>query len=674
MSRKRKIVRTLILGLLLASMPTVALCAENNSIDRVYGEDRYDTMLQIALKLNPRTSDTIVLASGNNFPDALAGVPLAHQKNAPILLVDSTPEESQEAFSYIKDHFDKQGTVYILGGDVVIPNTFVDQLVKLGVQKENIHRLGGWDRYETAVAIAKQIEHKGSKFYVVSGESFPDALSASVLAATSDSSGVPILLVPSGSSLPDSVVNYLNGLPGEDLSQSFEVVGGTVVVSEESINVLKQKVKRISTNGVIRKSGIDRYETMKIVNSTEKVVPNIYLASGENYPDALAGAVLAARDASPIVLVNNTMPEPTSKLLLDYYGQNAKNTVERTQMTVIGGAGIISDNTVMLADYAFNYGRKASSEGRVSTLAGSSMGYRDGESDSAQFAFPYDAVQGANGTLYVSDTQNHLIRAVDPNGNVVTYAGVSGERDDYGNLQGGYADGAKQQARFNEPKGLAIDKTGAIYVADSGNGAIRVLQTNGEVSTLIKGLNYPSDLVFGENGVLYVSETMNHRIIKVNPDGSSQTLVDQLNEPSGLSIFNGILYVADTGNQRICSVTTEGVMNTVAGSAEEMIQGTSYLKGGLTDGKAEQARFNFPHGVAVSSDGTIYVADTYNHAVRVLRKDGTVETLAGNGEHGNQCGFLEQARFDGPTSVLLTSENHLLILDQMNHQVRKVQP
>lgn len=187
MSRKRKLVGTLILGLLLTSLPTIALSAEKNSIDRVYGENRYETMLQVALKLNPRTSDTIVLASGNNFPDALAGVPLAHQKNDPMLLVDSTPEESQEAFSYIKEHFEKQGTVYILGGDVVIPNTFVDQLVNLGVQKENIIRLGGWDQYETAITIAQHIEHKGNKFYVVSGDSFPDALSASVLAATADS-------------------------------------------------------------------------------------------------------------------------------------------------------------------------------------------------------------------------------------------------------------------------------------------------------------------------------------------------------------------------------------------------------------------------------------------------------------------------------------------------------
>ncbi|MFZ3131586.1 MAG: cell wall-binding repeat-containing protein [Desulfosporosinus sp.] len=162
--------------LLLANQPT-------NHIERLYGNSRYQTMLQIALKF-PGIVDNVILTTGNNFPDALAGVPLAHQKEGPLLLVDSTPEASPDTLNYIKDHLNKKGNIYILGGTVAVPDSFISAFENLGFQSTNIHRLAGSDRYETALAIARELQHNGSEFYLVQGDNFPDALSASVLAAT----------------------------------------------------------------------------------------------------------------------------------------------------------------------------------------------------------------------------------------------------------------------------------------------------------------------------------------------------------------------------------------------------------------------------------------------------------------------------------------------------------
>ena len=185
MINKLRIVTILVLCALFGTIwtPAYAGTEKQANIERIFGQDRFKTMYEIALKYNPGMTKNVVLASGNNFPDALAGVPLAKQLDAPILLVDSTVESSSDAFSYLKNHTDKKGNVYILGGNGVIADNFVTALVNLGYSSVNIHRLAGNDRYETAVKIAQELKNDGTEFYVVSGDNFPDALSASVLAA-----------------------------------------------------------------------------------------------------------------------------------------------------------------------------------------------------------------------------------------------------------------------------------------------------------------------------------------------------------------------------------------------------------------------------------------------------------------------------------------------------------
>lgn len=699
----------------------------SNHIERLYGDSRFQTMLQIALKF-PGVVDNVVLTTGNNFPDALAGVPLAHQKEGPLLLLDSTPELSQEAFKYIEEHLSKKGNIYILGGTVAVPENFVTALENLGFNTENIHRIAGQDRYETALAIAKELQHNGSEFYLVQGDNFPDALSASVLAADSGYvsaeksnyfktkgqnvpvviGGIPLILLPAQGQVPDSIVNYLNSIPENtnSIMQTFHVVGGTAAISEDSLLQLKSQVKRIAPDGMTRISGDNRYGTMGKINGIENSfdaswqnngrgipIPHIYVASGENFPDALTAAVLAAREQAPLVLVKDSLPQETIDLLMGYWKRNGKVIDSGTTVTVLGGSSIIADKTVTSLGYILNYGQSIVNKAIVQNFAGSgSFGYVDGKSQEAEFAMPSGITQGNDGTVYVADTQNHRIRAIS-GGDVNTVAGVTKGKDDYGMSVGGFIDGPATMAMFNQPKGLTVDQYGTIFVADSANGAIRTIDKSGLVKTLVKGLNSPSDIVLDNEGGLYVTETLNHRILRIDNSGNWSVLAGggyekrqnwlfggyadgigekaQFNEPSGLALGpNGYLYVADTGNQRIRMISPLGEVTTLAGSGTTPIVDTSYFKGGFQDGPGVTAKFNFPNGIVVASDGNVYVADTYNHRLREINKAGEVKTLAGEGVHGKQNGFPEQVQFDCPFAVKLNKNGNLLIVDQLNNSVR----
>lgn len=203
----------------------------------------------------------------------------------------------------------------------------------------------------------------------------------------------------------------------------------------------------------------------------------------------------------------------------------------------------------------------------------------------------------------------------------------------------GYQEGLTlKQARFRDPFGLTLDRTGNLYVSDAGdNNSIRKITKEGIVSTLA---------------------------------GSHEGFSDGLgaaaafNTPSALAIdYAGNIYVADTGNNRIRKITPEGIVTTLAGDGVA----------GYRDGPAEAAEFNGPVGVAVDQKGNVYVADTYNDYIRLIGTDGQVKTLAGGGTPGDRDGdALSAALFDTPCALVVTPSGELLIADTGNNQIRKL--
>jgi sugar lactone lactonase YvrE len=220
----------------------------------------------------------------------------------------------------------------------------------------------------------------------------------------------------------------------------------------------------------------------------------------------------------------------------------------------------------------------------VTTIAGDGVSaVRDGDASRARFADPFGIAAGPDGTIYVADGVNaHRIRALSPDGLVRTVAG--GER--------GFADGSGVAARFDTPSGLAVDSQGVVYVADTGNSAIRRITPDGQVSTVA------GDGVAGYR------------------DGPAS--IARFNSPLGVAVeASGRVIVADTYNDRVRAIATDGTVTTLAGGSDP----------GGVDGGAADARFDTPSGVSVDAAGTIYVADTGNGVVRAIARGGDVSTL-----------------------------------------------
>lgn len=302
-----------------------------------------------------------------------------------------------------------------------------------------------------------------------------------------------------------------------------------------------------------------------------------------------------------------------------------------------GPSGIALDSAgnIYVADTSNHVIRKVSAAGSVSTLAGvaGSSGSSDGAALAARFSGPSAVAVAPSGTVYVADTYNHVIRAIAPDGTTTTLAGVAGAT--------GGTDGSASTARFYYPSGIAYSPGGFLVVADTFNHTIRRVQLSGTVSTIagVAGssgsangngaaarFSQPYSVAVDSSGVIYVADSGNHVIRKIidvetfrtvsTPAGSAGVVggsdgtgsAASFNQPSAVACdSSGNVFVADTSNNTVRRMTPAGVVTTVAGSAGLV---------GSADGVIGAARFRRPLGVAVNSSGTLYVADTSNHTLR----------------------------------------------------------
>jgi sugar lactone lactonase YvrE len=297
-----------------------------------------------------------------------------------------------------------------------------------------------------------------------------------------------------------------------------------------------------------------------------------------------------------------------------------------------GFGGIAVDNlgTVFVADRAASTIRKVTPVGEVTTIAGSlpATGAIDGVGPAARFNNPQNVAVDGSGTIYVADAGNNLIRKITPTGATTTLAGKSGFA--------GMADGTLTSATFESPIGIALGLDGTVYVADSGNHLIRKISPTGTVVTLA-GANWPTPthgfccptpgsvpvaIAVDGSGNVYVADQGMNMIRKVSPDGNASVLTSAT-APMGVAVdAAGNLYVSDTGNQTIRKITMSGQDSVLAGAP-----GSS----GAADGNGAAARFNNPGALSVDGAGNIYVADTGNQLVRMVTAGGTVTTIAGRG-------------------------------------------
>lgn len=320
----------------------------------------------------------------------------------------------------------------------------------------------------------------------------------------------------------------------------------------------------------------------------------------------------------------------------------------------------------------------------------------DGLLAKAGFNTPYGLAVDSKGYLYVADCYNNAVRVI-ANGIVGTLAGSDNGTDAYGLPKGGYADGDGSKAKFNRPRAVVVDAQDIIYVADTENHAIRKI-ANGKVTTLAgtgtagykngagreAQFNTPSGLAVDKAGNVYVADTLNNVIRKITSKGVVSTYAGKstgeagfqdgetgeaiFNEPSALTIDSkGIVYIADSGNQLIRKVTG-GKVETLAGSPGVLLAGTAYYRGSYRDGLRQEASFNFPKGLTVLEDGTLIIADTWNYRVRAILPTGRVITLFGTGKSGKAEGNINQAILGSPVGIV-SSQNSLYIADSDNNVI-----
>lgn len=300
-----------------------------DAVSRLAGDHRWDTAVKVAdemkVNLGVQKFDSIIVASGNDFADALAGSYLSTRKNAPILLSwgkgGSYAYLDNDNINYIKHNLKSGGTVYILGGTSAVPDLYEQEL-----KNYNVKRLGGANRFETNLLILEEAGiPEGTEILVCTSSNFADSLSA---AAT----GKPIVLVWNEKGV-------LYGRQPEFLEKledcSFTVIGGENAVSSQFVNVLKGYGTAVS-----RLAGKDRFETSVMV--AEKYFENpthAVLAYAWNYPDGLCGGALAYSMDAPLILT------------MTNYETQAKDYIRSQGIRagiVLGGEGLISEGSVHL--------------------------------------------------------------------------------------------------------------------------------------------------------------------------------------------------------------------------------------------------------------------------------------------------------------------------------------
>ena len=268
-----------------------------------------------------------------------------------------------------------------------------------------------------------------------------------------------------------------------------------------------------------------------------------------------------------------------------------------------------------------------------------------GSSLSASLHGPAFVTVDEHGNLFVADQGNNVIRKVQPDGIYGSFGIITTIA---GNGSAGYSGdgGAATNASLSNPSGVAVDTQGNIFIVDQGNHRIRKVDTNGIISTVAGTGN---QIFFG--------------------DGGPATNAN-LNFPCAVAVkAYGNFLIADYGNNRIRQVDTNGIITTVAGGAGGFYGGYSGDGGAATN-----AQLKSPFGVTVDAHGNLFIADQGNGVIRKVNTNGIITTVAGNNRFGPSCNncYATNSNFYAPTGVAVDTDGNLFIADLGNHLIEKV--
>jgi len=370
------------------------------------------------------------------------------------------------------------------------------------------------------------------------------------------------------------------------------------------------------------------------------------------------------------------------------------NSSALAQITSPAGVAVDASGNVYVADTSSHRIQKVALGGTVTTIAGHGTAGFSGDNGpalAAQLNSPSGVAVDYTGTLYISDSGNHRLRRVLPGGTITSLAGN-------GNPGFSSDSGPASTAMLNRPSGIAVDLIGNLYLADQFNYRLRKIGTNGGIAPIagngarsfsVNGgaasgaqLDQPKALAMDAAGNLYIADGNNCRVRKVSPNGTITTIAGtgapgysgdngpatgaQLAYQLGIAVSPaGELYIADSFNHRVRKVALNGIITTVAGTGSPGYSGDG--------GPATSAQVNNINGVALDFDGTLYIADYGNYRIRKV-VNGIITTVAGTGVSGysGDRGQAASAQISTTWGMALDGTGNLYFSDYLNHRIRKV--
>ena len=369
------------------------------------------------------------------------------------------------------------------------------------------------------------------------------------------------------------------------------------------------------------------------------------------------------------------------------------------------GVAVDSAGNVYIADTDNNTIDKVTPDGTLSIIAGQDVFHpgppTPGPATSSDLWFPTAVAVDSAGNVYIADTRNDEVEKVTPDGTLSIIAGEG--------HPGTPTPGPATSSRLEVPSGVAVDSAGNVYISSSYDQAVYsavVKVTPGGTLSIIAGnganafetpgpatsssLYGPEGLAVDGSGNVYIADTGNDAVEKVTPGGTLSVIAGigplTLNDPTeaapptpgpatssnlgypwGVAVDgSGNVYTADGFNNEIEKVTPDGTLSIIAGTGS---------KGPPTPGPATSSQLNSPHGVAVDSAGNLYIADTFNNEVEKVTPDGTLSIIAGTGSQGPPTpGPATSSQLSLPGGVAVDSAGNVYIADTGNEEIEKVAP
>ena len=369
------------------------------------------------------------------------------------------------------------------------------------------------------------------------------------------------------------------------------------------------------------------------------------------------------------------------------------------------GVTVDAEDNVYIADSYNGVIRRVDASGAITTIAGSGRVFGfgvmedeedvgdDGPATEARLDFPTALAVDAAGTIYIADRGHDRVRRVDAEGTITTLAGT-GEAGFSGD------GGAAAEAQLSGPSGLALDDAGNLYVADASNNRVRRIDlATGTIATVAGAMDdgeeapasaqiaAPRGVALDADGNLYIADTGNHQVRLLDADGTTMAVAGapglgdgepaiaaRLFVPRGITIdTDGTLYITDTGHNRVRKIDTEGIITTFAGTGEQGDGGDG--------GAAVEAQLNRPGGLTIGPDGHVYIADSFNNLVRKVDPvTGLITHVAGTGEKApfededaiGDGGPATMARLRGPIDLAFDADGNLYVTDALHHRIRRI--